>query len=88
MVEMVCMDYHQLVKIMLNLKADINIESKKRFQYDHDHGNSKFVEKGSNLFEIAYEIGNKNILFYLMACKREYFAEQEDQFIHRSLLSK
>lgn len=62
---MVRMGYIQVVHIMIELEANLNIKSKKKVYYKSDSIKEDAV--GTKLFKIAHKIGNKDMLSLFMA---------------------
>ena len=78
-VDMVKMGYIQVVHIMIELEANLNIKSKKKVYYKSDLIKEDAV--GTKLFKIAHKIGNKDMLSLFMA-----FQEQNgSNLIHETM---
>lgn len=62
-IDMVKMSYTQFVKAMLELDANMSVTSRRAITLP----NGQEIKVGTSLFQIAYEIKNKNILAMIMA---------------------
>lgn len=65
LVDMVAMGYSQVVKVMLFVHANAEVVSKKIIQLNQ----TKTLEPGTSLFDIAYYQGKTDILFLLLSSK-------------------
>lgn len=67
---MVKMSYTQVVHIMMNIGADINIKSKLKVTYKKEDT----VDDGPDtpLFKIAYKFGNKDMLSLFMTYEKKH----------------
>ena len=55
-VDMVRMNYTQVVKVMIGLNAKLDVESKKRIDYSNGEISD---DPGTKIFKIAYKVGDK-----------------------------